>query len=331
MRQATASPLADVDDHEKLGMCCAKLSLWDEAIQAFSRSAELEMKTGIERDTAKRRVQLQNLARRYSGLAGAYQGKGLPDDQRSALRQESAVNYQLSKLDAGLLFQGGRYQLALPGLKKVADSAEALAEDHDKLAMCYGKLGRWGEAIESYNRSVDLEIAAIPAPCANIVGLMDTPPGQGPLIVAAALLPGTVSLAQERTAGTILNTLEALTCADRPQELLRLLEAIEKKGWQMPSEGTQAARDNALYQGFRAMALRMSGKDASEAESAMRRFTGKPGFKITGWTWDELNQWRKTTKLAPDRKAAVEKIIAELQGSAAPQASAPPGASSVKP
>ena len=45
----------------------------------------------------------------------------------------------------------------------------------------------------------------------------------------------------------------------------------------------------------------------------MREFTGKPDFKITAWTWDELDQWLKTTKLAPDRKAAVEKIIAELQ------------------
>jgi hypothetical protein len=41
--------------------------------------------------------------------------------------------------------------------------------------------------------------------------------------------------------------------------------------------------------------------------------SGKPESKTSGWTWDELSQWRKTTKLAADRKAAVEKVLDELK------------------
>src|SRR5207253_2543876 len=98
--------------------------------------------------------------------------------------------------------------------------------------------------------------------------------------------------------------------AERPEQLLQFVQEVEKKGWKLPTEGSQAAKYNALFHGFRAIALRMSGKDASAAERAMRQYTSKPGFKITNWTWDELNQWLKTTKLAPERKGAVEKTIA---------------------
>ncbi len=170
-----------------------------------------------------------------------------------------------------------RYKHALPDLQKVCATDEADANDHNKLGMCYGKLGRWDEAIKAYTRGIDLDPKS------------------------------------ELATGVVYNLLEALIVAERPEQLLQFVQDVEKKGWKLPTEGA-AAKYNAIYHGYRAIALLMSGKDASEAERAMRQFTGKPDFKITGWTWDEIDQWLKTTKLAPDRKAAVQKIVAELRG-----------------
>jgi len=58
----------------------------------------------------------------------------------------------------------------------------------------------------------------------------------------------------------------------------------------------------------------MGGKDASEAEAAMRKITEAKDFMLADWSWDELDGWLKTTKLAPDRKAAIAKIIGDLKG-----------------
>jgi len=176
------------------------------------------------------------------------------------------------------LFGERRYADALPDLKKVCESAEANPDDHNTLAMCYGKLGRWDDAIKSYTRSIEMDLNS------------------------------------EKATGVVLNLLEALTCAERPEQLLQFIQMIENKGWKLPNDGTSLAKYNALFHGFQAIALRMVGKDPSEAERKMREFTGKPGYKMTGWTWDELDNWLKTTKLAPERKAAAEKLIAELQG-----------------
>jgi hypothetical protein len=144
--------------------------------------------------------------------------------------------------------------------------------------MCHGKLGQWDEAIKSYVRCIELDTKS------------------------------------ESATGFVLNLLEAFTCAERPEQLLRFVDDVERKGWMLPTEGPDADKYNAIFHGFRAIALKLTGKDSSEAEQAMRRFTAKPDFKITDWTWDELNGWLKTTKLAPDRKAAAERIITELQG-----------------
>lgn len=182
-----------------------------------------------------------------------------------------------------------RYQDALPELKKGCEFQEANGGDHNRLAICYGRLGHWDDAIKAYRRSIELV----------------------PRI--------------EDATGYLLNLLEALTCAERPNELLEFVQAIEKKGWKLPEIGSQVAKQNALFHGFRAIALLVSGKDASEAEIAMRQFSGQPGFQVTGWRWDELNNWLKTTKLAADRKAAVAKILGELQGTAGLSSTPGPG------
>lgn len=176
------------------------------------------------------------------------------------------------------LFRESRYSEALPDLIKVCESSLADADDHNRLGMCYGKLGRWQEAVGAYTRSIELDVKSGEA------------------------------------TGHILNAFEAMIIAEKPEELLRLVDLVKAKGWTPPKKGANADKDNALYHGFRAMAYTMDGKDASEAERSMHEFTGKDGFAITDWSWEELDHWLKMTKLAPDRKATVEKIVGELKG-----------------
>ena len=182
----------------------------------------------------------------------------------------------------GVAFNDGRFSEALPDIKKASESKRASSDTFNNLGMCYGKLARWDEAVKAYTRSIEL-------------GLND-----------------------EGVTGVVLDLLEALACAERPEQMEEFLQNIQKKGWTLPMERPEAAELNALFHGYRAIGLRMGGKDASEAERALRQYTSKPDFKISAstWEWAELNNWLKTTKLAPDRKAAVEKIAAELQGTA---------------
>jgi serine/threonine protein kinase/tetratricopeptide (TPR) repeat protein len=178
-----------------------------------------------------------------------------------------------------------RYEDALPDLKAVTGLSRT-PDAFNQLGMCYGKLGRWDEAIAAYKGSVDLDIKSTQA------------------------------------TSRVLNLVEAFIMAERPAEFLSFEQELQKRGWRLPWFGTNANRDWALYYGYRAMALRMKGEDASDAEREMRRVTSKPDFRLTGWSWDEMDAWLKTTRLAPDRRAAVEKLVAELKGG--PSAEAKP-------
>ena len=210
-------------------------------------------------------------------LAGWYEtGAHRPKDLTAATQYRKSGQ----TLRARRLWLQRRYDDALPELKKLTEMSET-ADTFDWLGMCYGKLGRWDEAIAAYKRGIALDIGS------------------------------------SRATGHVLNLLEALITAERPTEFLSVARELEKKGWRLAWFGTNADRDWALYYGYRAIALRMNGEDASEAERQMRRVTGKSGFHLTGWSWDEIESWLKQTKIAPDRRAAVQKIIDELKGNPA--------------
>jgi tetratricopeptide (TPR) repeat protein len=175
-------------------------------------------------------------------------------------------------------FNAKRYEDALTNLLRASQSDEADARAHKNLGMCYGKLNRWEEAVVAYTRSIEMDSKG------------------------------------DRTTGVVCTLMESLVTAERPELLLQFVQAVDKKGWRLPKEGPQLVRYAHIFHGFRAIALLMDGKDATEAERAMRDVTGKPDFKPTGWSWVEMDAWLKATKLAPDRKAAVGKIVAELKG-----------------
>ena len=178
------------------------------------------------------------------------------------------------------LYNAQRYQEALVDLKKASESKKADASAFKRLGLARGKLAQWDDAIKAYTRSVELDQKS------------------------------------ESATIVVLDLMEALICAERPEQVMQFAQSIAAKGWVPPSDGSLAPRHNALYHGIQAIALRMTGKDASDAERTMRQFTAKPEFAEMdhAWRWDELDQWLKTTKIAPDIKVQAERIIHELKG-----------------
>jgi tetratricopeptide (TPR) repeat protein len=350
LKKASQSRRAGVPAFDLLGLCCSRLGRWDDAVTAYSRSIELDLKTdstvvvlgllqglscaerpeqllefieGIEKKGWKLPLEGPQAAD-YNALFHGFRTIALRMSGKDALEAERAMRQYTSKpgfkvsiwdwnqlnnwlkttkiapdrkaavekivgellgsdrfnVEGSRLFQEGRYEEALADWAKVCESAQATWVDHNNLAMCLGKLGRWDDAIKSYTRGIELDITN-----AGVVGV-------------------------------VINLLEALTCAERPEQLLEFVKSIDKKGWKLPADDAPAGKYNAFFFGFQAMALLATGKDATEAEGMMRRLIAKRLYKDGDWTWDELNGWLKTTRIAPDRKRAVEKIIAELKGSA---------------
>ena len=185
-------------------------------------------------------------------------------DVKADLKQADHYRYLAYYRRGNDQFREHRYADALPDLKKACEKAAADASDFNTLAMCHGKIGQWDDAIKAYTHSIELDSKS------------------------------------ENATGVVLNLLEALTCADRPELVLQFIQTMEKKGWKLPTEGASAGVYGALFHGLRSIALKLTGKDASQAELAMRQFTSKSDYKTVGWTWDELNNWLKTTKLAPN-------------------------------
>ena len=337
LKKVCGSQRADADDFDKLGQCYARLNRWDEAIKAYTRSLDLDIKSqnaavvvfnlleafvaaerpgellqfvqilekkgwkrpaaGSDADkygalfhgyqaialrmTGKDASDAERMMREYTGkptfktagwtgyeLNRWLKASKLEPDRKAAVQRiiielSGAPNpYTFHNTQGIQLFRERRYQDALPELTIACESPQANAVDHNRLAMCYGKLDRWDEAVKEYTCSIELDLKS------------------------------------EDAIGHICNLLEALICADRPEQLLQFVQAIEKKGWKLPKGDTEPAKYGALFHGFQAIALSMTGKDASEPLGAMRQLTSKAGFKVTDWTWDELNNWLKATKLA---------------------------------
>jgi hypothetical protein len=87
------------------------------------------------------------------------------------------------------------------------------------------------------------------------------------------------------------------------------------KIWQPREENTNRLNQAfTLFYGFQAVAQRMLGKDAAELEKKMHQYAALTRMESMEWRWEEIDDWLKATKLAPDRKGAVSRIIAVLQG-----------------
>lgn len=176
-------------------------------------------------------------------------------------------------------FVDRRFKEALPDLKKASEFPEAIPDDHDMLGMCYGKLGQWDEAIGSYQRAFDLD--------------PNSPRGTG----------------------TALNLLEAFIVSERFADAKPFADGLAQKKWQPQGNWPDhASQRRALFYGFQAIALLCLGKDADDMEKLMRQHTALTNMDASSWGWYEVNEWLKTTKLAPDRMARIERLLAELKG-----------------
>jgi tetratricopeptide (TPR) repeat protein len=190
----------------------------------------------------------------------------------------------LAPLSHGMSFlREGRYEDALPQLKMASESKQAVADDFTLLGRCYGRLSRWDEAFAAHRKAVELEAK------------------------------------QTTGSDATLGLLEAFLLRERPEKVGPfIIELMAKKSQPREETTTRRIQASALFYGFQAVAQRMLGQEATDLEKKMRQNTSQTRMENMDWRWDEMDAWLKGTKLSPDRKAAVEKIIAELKGLAAP-------------
>ncbi len=173
----------------------------------------------------------------------------------------------------------GRYEDALPQLKTASQSKQAVADDFTQLGICYGRLSRWDEALGAHKKASELEAK------------------------------------QTTGSNATLSLLEAFILSERAELVEPFIAGLREKKWQPREEKTSHLdQATAMWSGFQALAQRMLGKDAAELEKKMRQHTALTRMQNMDWDWQEIDDWLKATKLAPDRKSAVEKILAELKG-----------------
>jgi hypothetical protein len=204
--------------------------------------------------------------------------------QPTGTDEDAPVDPYLGAVSRGAqLVREWRYEEAVMHLKTASESKQAVADDHTQLGRCYGRLSRWNEAFAAHKKAVELEA--------------------------------------KQTTGTdaTLGLLEAFLLSERPEKVGPFIADLMAKKWQPREEKTtRRIQASALFYGFQAIAQRMLGQEATDLEKQMRQYTSQTRMENMDWRWDELDAWLKGTKLAPERKAAVEKIVAELKGLAAP-------------
>jgi hypothetical protein len=193
---------------------------------------------------------------------------------------ETSRDAYLIAVSRGMHFlREGSYDDALVQLKTASESKQAVADDYTQLGRCYGRLSRWDEAFDAHNKASELEA--------------------------------------KQTTGTdaSLGLVEAFIVSERPEKIGLFIADLMEKKWQPREEKTNRLnKASAMFYGLQAVAQRMLGKDAAELEKKMRQYTALTKMQSMDWRWDEMDDWLKATKLAPERKAAVERIIAELKG-----------------
>ncbi len=94
----------------------------------------------------------------------------------------------------------GRYEDALPQLKTASESKKAVADDYTQLGKCYGRLGRWDEALIAHKKALELEA--------------------------------------KQTTGTdaALGLLEAFILSERPENVEPFVASLMEKKWQPREE-----------------------------------------------------------------------------------------------
>jgi tetratricopeptide (TPR) repeat protein/tRNA A-37 threonylcarbamoyl transferase component Bud32 len=122
-----------------------------------------------------------------------------------------------------------------------------------------------------------------------------------------------VELAKDFREGywVVLDLLEAMTCAGRAADVLDFLEKMDRKRWK-PEQTPHPHTVTAYLLGFRAIALRQTGKDPAGVEKQLAELLARPNLRVTRATAGELDSWPKNAKLPAERARAVTKIISSI-------------------
>jgi tetratricopeptide (TPR) repeat protein len=177
------------------------------------------------------------------------------------------------------LYQEAKYKDAVPDYKAAAELLPGSPVIFSNLAGNYRKLERWDEAITAYRKCHELN---------------------------------------PKDSETVLNLLAVMIVGGQPKEVLAF---IDKLWAPKPPSTPKERRDLALMHGLHAIANRLTSDEPTEssAEKKLFELTAVPGFKVTTWTWDEIDAWLAKVDVPDLKKATIRRIVEELKGNPQPR------------
>ncbi len=190
------------------------------------------------------------------------------------------VNPYLSALSRGMKFVSQlRYYEALAELKTACDSPVSVANDFTLLGQCYGRLGRWEEAIAAHTRALELETKA------------------------------------KTGSDAALSLFESYIVAGRTADLEPFITGLLENKWQPREEKSDRLNQaNAMLYGFRAIAQLAIGKEATEFETKSKEYSDSTNMHNIAWDWKDIGTWIDSAKLDANCKERIELILSKLKG-----------------
>jgi serine/threonine protein kinase/tetratricopeptide (TPR) repeat protein len=208
-------------------------------------------------------------------------GEGLKAD----LAKAAQIRYEALYRRGMQSFEERRYGDALRDFKKAAEGTQSDSRDRDMVIRCYGKLGQWDEVIRENGRTFEAR--------------PDSADG----------------------ARALLKLFAAWIVTARPGEVEQFSESLVRRKWHPVAENDRELDQyQAVFCGLRAIAQRMLGKDAAAMEESMAKNLVKTKLSGSDSIVTEIAEALSTTRLAPDRKAAVMDILNKLSGKGDPLA-----------
>ena len=166
------------------------------------------------------------------------------------------------------------YAGALPDYLEGCQEDDTSGNDLNRLGICLGKAGRWGESIEAYRRSIDKYKFS-----------------------TEAVAP-------------LLNLFEAFLCNNQPAQLIEYNGTLAENEFSISS---MESSELAIYHAFVAIAQLQTGVDPQASIEQMRAAReGVRNSKDT-WDWTEFDRWFKESDVDEETKKRIQSIIDEVR------------------
>lgn len=166
------------------------------------------------------------------------------------------------------------YAGALPDYLEGCQEDDTSGNDLNRLGICLGKAGRWGESIEAYRRSVDRYKFS-----------------------TEAVAP-------------LLNLFEAFLCNNQPAQLIEYNATLADNEFSISS---MESSELAIYHAFVAIAQLQTGVEPQASIEQMRAAREGVRDSKDTWDWTEFDRWLKESDLDEETKKRIQSIIDEIR------------------